>query len=176
VKTLSITKDSKCFFQTIIINLSNFFFIFVVTNIFDMPHSPVSITVTSSINAPISRVWESWTQPHHVKNWNHATEDWYCPEAENDLRIGGKFTYTMAAKDGSFSFDFWGVYTDIAEHQRIVIKLGDDRNMEVHFLSEGDARTKVTEIFDAETENPVDMQQMGWQMILDNFKNYTEKL
>lgn len=140
-----------------------------------MPHELISITVSSIINAPLGKVWESWTQPHHVMNWNHASEDWHCPKAENDLKVGGKFNYTMAAKDGSFSFVFWGIYIDVIENERIVIKLGDDRNMEVHFLADGDT-TKVTEIFDAESENPVDMQQMGWQMILNNFSQYTENL
>ena len=86
-----------------------------------MPHDPISITVSAIINAPLSKVWESWTQPHHVMHWNHAAEDWHCPMAENDLKVGGKFSYTMAAKDGSFSFDFWGIYIDIIEHERIVI-------------------------------------------------------
>jgi uncharacterized protein YndB with AHSA1/START domain len=137
--------------------------------------NPISLTVETTVRAPLSKVWKAWTEPQHVMEWNYASDDWHTTHAENDLRKGGKFSYTMAAKDGSFSFDFGGTYTEVMVHDRIVILLGDNRNMEVVFTT-ADNKTTVTEIFDAETENPVEMQQMGWQMILDNFKKYTEGL
>lgn len=140
-----------------------------------MSQSPTTITVKSTIHAPINKVWKCWTAPVHIVNWNHASDDWHTPHAENDLSVGGKFSYTMAAKDGSFSFDFWGNYTDIQEHENLTIKLGDDRNLQISFASDGDI-THVTETFDAENQNPVELQQTGWQAILDNFKKYTEAL
>jgi uncharacterized protein YndB with AHSA1/START domain len=140
-----------------------------------MSQPPTTITVKSTIHAPINKVWKCWTDPVHIVNWNHASDDWHTPHAENDLRVGGKFSYTMAAKDGSFSFDFWGNYTDIQEHENLTIKLGDDRNLQISFASDGDI-THVTETFDAEDQNPVELQQTGWQAILDNFKKYTEAL
>ena len=140
-----------------------------------MSQSPTTITVKSTIHAPINKVWKCWTDPVHIVNWNHASDDWHTPHAENDLRVGGKFSYTMAAKDGSFRFDFWGNYTDIQEHENLTIKLGDDRNLQISFASDGDI-THVTEKFDAENQNPVELQQTGWQAILDNFKKYTEAL
>lgn len=140
-----------------------------------MSQSPTTITVKSTIHAPINKVWKCWTDLVHIVNWNHASDDWHTPHAENDLSVGGKFSYTMAAKDGSFSFDFWGNYTDIQEHENITIKLGDDRNLQISFASDGDI-THVTETFDAENQNPVELQQTGWQAILDNFKKYTEAL
>ncbi len=133
------------------------------------------IIVKTTVNTPIKKVWEFWTNPNHVMHWNHASDDWHTPNAENDLSVGGKFSYTMAAKDGSFSFDFWGTYTRIIEHEMLVIKLGDDRNLEITFTSDVD-KTHITEIFDAENENPVELQQTGWQAILDNFKKYTESI
>ncbi len=136
---------------------------------------PIQITVTATINARLNTVWDSWTQPYHVMNWNHASDDWHCPQAENEMCVGGKFSYTMAAKDGSFSFDFWGVYTEIIEHKLITSKLGDDRSLDIIFASEGNT-TVITETFDAENENSVELQQTGWQAILDNFKKYTESL
>ena len=131
------------------------------------------ITVTTLVEAPIEHVWECWTNPDHIMEWNHASDDWHCPAATNDLTIGGTFSSTMSANDGSMSFDFEGTYTDIVEHERIEYSLADDRHISVTFEEEGD-KIRVTEVFDAENENPIEMQQAGWQAILDNFRDYTE--
>ncbi|MBC7885680.1 MAG: SRPBCC family protein [Saprospiraceae bacterium] len=140
-----------------------------------MSTSPVSITVKATIHAPIEKVWKSWTTPEHIMQWNTASDEWHTPHAENDLRVGGKFLSRMAAKDGSFSFDFEGVYTKVNDHEAIAYQLGDDRKVEIHFAAAGDD-TLVTEIFEAESTNPIELQQTGWQAILDNFKKYTEAL
>lgn len=131
------------------------------------------VTVEAIVNVPISKVWAAWNNPEDVMKWNAASPDWHCPAATNDLRVGGKFVYTMAAKDGSVSFDFEGNYTAIAEHDRIEYVLADGREVIVLFRSEG-ATTHITETFDAENENPVDMQRVGWQTILNNFKSHVE--
>lgn len=133
----------------------------------------IQITVKTKINASIDQVWESWTNPKHVMHWNFASEDWCCPAATNDLTVGSEFHYTMAAKDNSVSFDFWGTYQEILMHQTIEIILGDSRKMTVTFESTNYG-VIVTEIFEPESENPVELQQAGWQLILDNFKKYVE--
>lgn len=135
----------------------------------------LKVTVKAVVNLPVQQVWEYWTSPQHIKQWNNANDEWHTPYAENDLQPWGKFTYTMAAKDGSFSFDFWGIYTNISEYQALNIRLGDDRSLDITFESDGNS-TLITETFDAENENPADMQQAGWQAILDNFKKYAESL
>ncbi len=123
--------------------------------------------------APISKVWQYWTLPEHIMNWNFAGSDWHCPSATNNLVVGGEFHYLMAAKDGSFSFDFWGTYQNIEFEKSIDILLGDGRKMAVYFevIPEG---TIVTETFEPETENSPELQKTGWQSILDNFKKYLE--
>ena len=132
-----------------------------------------TITVKTSINASIQKVWQCFTAPQHITQWNHASPDWHCPKAENDLRIGGKFSYTMAAKDGSFSFDFWGIYDDILENELIMYTMGDGRKATITFASNGDV-TEVVTNFEPEQENSLELQQGGWQAILNSFKNYTE--
>lgn len=134
-----------------------------------------SITIETIVNRSIDQVWEKWTLPQHIMKWNNASEDWYTPFAENDLRIGGNFNYRMAARDGSFSFDFGGVYDDVIFGRRIAYVLGDGRKVVVVF-TELDEGVKVTETFDAEETNSLEMQRAGWQSILDNFKRYTEKI
>ena len=131
------------------------------------------ITVTTLVEAPIEHIWECWTNPDHIMEWNHASDDWHCPAATNDLTVGSTFSSTMSANDGSATFDFEGTYTDIVEYERIEYSLGDDRHISVTFEEEGD-KIRVTEVFDAETENSPEMQQAGWQAILDNFRDYTE--
>lgn len=132
-----------------------------------------AITIESTVQAPVAKVWEYWNEPEHIKQWAFASDDWHAPKSENDLRIGGTFSTTMAAKDGSFSFDFGGEYTDVKEHKLIEYTLGDGRKVSILFSTIGDA-TKVVETFEAEEENPLEMQRDGWQAILNNFKNYTE--
>ena len=133
-----------------------------------------NITVETTVNAPIDRVWEYWNEPEHITKWAFASDDWHCPAAENDLRKGGSFSSTMAAKDGSFSFDFGGVYDDIEVDEYIAYTIGDGRKVTVKFSSEDGKTTHIVETFEAEGTNPVEMQQAGWQAILNNFKKYTE--
>ncbi|KQS27958.1 SRPBCC family protein [Dyadobacter sp. Leaf189] len=131
------------------------------------------VTVSTTINAPVSKVWTYFNSPEHVTQWCFASDDWHAPKSENDLRVGGSFTTTMAAKDGSFSFDFGGVYTQVENEKLLDYDLADGRNVKVMFESAGD-NTTVTEVFDAEGENSVEMQQQGWQAILDNFRKHVE--
>lgn len=133
------------------------------------------ITVDAIVNAPVSKVWEAWNKPEHITKWCAASDDWHAPAATNDLREGGSFSTTMAAKDGSFSFDFGGVYDVVKQHELIEYTMGDGRKVEIIFTGEGD-QTKVVETFEAETQHSPDMQRGGWQAILDNFKKYTESL
>jgi uncharacterized protein YndB with AHSA1/START domain len=114
-----------------------------------------------------------WTSPKHVQHWNFASPDWHCPSAKTDLRVGGEFHYEMAARDGSMSFDFWGNFQEIEQQKSLDILIGDGRKMKVTFAST-EMGTKVTEQFEPENENPKEMQQAGWQQILDNFKAYVE--
>jgi uncharacterized protein YndB with AHSA1/START domain len=133
------------------------------------------ITVSTIIAKPISFTWECFTNPDHVIHWNHASEDWHCPKAENNLNIGGKFSYEMAAKDGSMSFDFWGIYDEIQENAVISYTLGDERTVRVTFQEDG-VNTIVTEVFDPEHMHSEELQQQGWQAILNTFKAYCESL
>jgi uncharacterized protein YndB with AHSA1/START domain len=131
------------------------------------------ITIEAVVNAPIEKVWKCWTEPEHITKWAFASDDWEAPHAENDVRVGGKFSTTMAAKDKSTSFDFGGVYTDVKQHELIAYELGDGRKVKVQFAQTSEG-VRVIESFDPETENPEEMQRNGWQAILNNFKKHVE--
>ncbi len=133
-----------------------------------------SVTIQSKVNAPVTKVWEYFNAPQHVTKWNAASPDWHSPKAENDLKVGGQFNYRMEAKDGSFGFDFGGVYDEVEANKRLAYTMGDGRKVSVDFNEENGA-TNIVEVFEAEDQNPVEMQQQGWQAILDNFKKYTEE-
>jgi uncharacterized protein YndB with AHSA1/START domain len=131
------------------------------------------LTVNTTIHAPLQKVWDYFTTPHHIMQWNHASADWHTIKAVNDVQKGGTFSFTMAAKDGTMSFDFEGTYNEVKELQLIEYTLRDGRKVDVHF-SANHHETVVMEAFEAETENPVELQQQGWQAILNTFKHYTE--
>lgn len=133
------------------------------------------ITVETVVNVPIEKAWKYFNTPEHITQWAFASDDWHAPYSENDLRKNGKFKTTMAAKDGSFSFDFEGVYTDVVPHQSFEYAMSDGRKVKVVFTAEGD-KTRVTETFDPETENDIEMQRAGWQAILENFRKHSESL
>ncbi len=134
----------------------------------------VKVTVKTTVNVPVEKVWEYWTEPKHITQWNNASDDWHTPIAENDLTVGGKFLTRMEAKDGSFGFDFGGIYDEVKLNEVIAYTLGDGRKVNITFKAQGN-ETEVIETFDAETTNSVEMQQAGWQAILDNFKKYSEQ-
>lgn len=127
------------------------------------------ITVTTTVNAPIEKVWECWVNPVHITGWNFASDDWGCPQASSNLEEGGTFSYIMAAKDGSFSFDFGGTFTKVVPGSEIAYTTGDGRTVSVIF-TESQEGVVITETFEMEDQNPREMQEAGWQSILNNFK------
>lgn len=131
------------------------------------------VKIETTISGDINKVWEYWTHPEHITKWNFASDDWHCPSAENDLRVGGKLHSRMEAKDGSFGFDFEAIYDEVIEHKKISYTMTDGRQAITNFENE-DNKTKITTTFDAENENPIEMQKNGWQAILNNFKKYVE--
>ena len=131
------------------------------------------ITVETVVNKPMNKIWDKWTLPEHIMKWNNASDDWYTPAAENDLRAGGTFTYKMSAKDGSFSFDFGGIYDEVILNRSIAYTLGDGRKVRIEFIEEAEG-VKIIETFEAEDSHSPEMQKSGWQSILDNFKRYAE--
>ncbi len=135
--------------------------------------SAPKVTIEATIQAPVDKVWKYWTFPEHITGWNFALSTWQCPSASNDLRVGGKYSARMEAKDGSFGFDFNATYDEVVLHKRIAYTMEDGRKAVTDFTAQKDV-TKVVTVFDAEGSNPVEMQQQGWQAILNNFKFYTE--
>ena len=137
------------------------------------PADKKTITVETTVNAPVEKVWTLWTVPEHITQWNNASDEWHTPAAKNDLRTGGQFVFRMEAKNGSFGFDFGGVYDEVKTNELIAYTMGDGRKAKVVFTGTGDT-TKIAEAFEAETENSIELQRGGWQAILDNFKKYAE--
>ncbi|MDD2534465.1 MAG: SRPBCC domain-containing protein [Eubacteriales bacterium] len=136
------------------------------------PDRPV-ITVETTVNVPTEKAWTVWTDPTSIKQWNQASEDWHTTNVENDLRVGGRFSSRMEAKDGSMGFDFYGIYDEVILHQKLAYTLGDARHVTVNFVADGN-QTKVIETFEAESENSIELQQRGWQSIMDSYRQFAE--
>jgi uncharacterized protein YndB with AHSA1/START domain len=133
----------------------------------------IRITVKAKVNAGIGRVWDCWTSPAHIVNWYFASEDWQAPAATNDLKVGGVFVTTMAAKDGSFSFDFAGVYTELILQSLIEYTMEDGRKCSIHFI-ENDGSVDIRQSFEPESQNSLELQEQGWGAILNSFKSYVD--
>lgn len=131
------------------------------------------ILVQATILADREKVWEYYTLPEHITKWNFATDDWQCPTASNDMRVGGVYSARMEAKDGSYGFDFEAIYEEIKVGEKFTYTMTDGREVIVAFQDLGDT-THVTINFDPESENSIDLQREGWQAILNNFKKYVE--
>ena len=131
------------------------------------------LEVSVQIAAPLSEVWNKWIQAEHVVNWNFAHESWCCPKAEVDFRVGGASNYRMEAKDGSFGFELKATFLDLQFPSYIASQLEDGRGVEVQFI-EGENGVLLKQRFEPESENPLDLQQQGWQAILNQFKFYCE--
>ena len=133
-----------------------------------------AIMIETTITARMEKVWECWTRPAHIEQWNNASPDWHTPHSTNDLTPGGKFLYRMEAKDGSFGFDFEGTYVDIHPMKYIEYNIADGRSVKIYFFDK-EKEIIVREAFEPETENSHELQRGGWQAILNNFKNYVEQ-
>jgi uncharacterized protein YndB with AHSA1/START domain len=133
------------------------------------------ITVQTIVNAPLEKVWECWNKPEHISGWAFASDDWEAVPRENNLRVGGKFKTRMQAKDKSTGFDFEGTYMVVKENELIEFDMPDGRHVKADFEDTTDG-TKIIETFDPENENSEEIQRVGWQAFLDNFKKYVEKV
>ena len=134
----------------------------------------LNITVETTVSVSPELAWAYWTEPRHITQWNQASDEWHTPRAENDLRVGGVFTSRMESKDGKYGFDFGGVYDAVEPYTKIAYTLGDGRRVSVLFEAVRSG-TKITETFEAESQNTDERQKSGWQSILDHFKRYAEK-
>lgn len=133
---------------------------------------PIKIEIT--ILKPVRKVWDYMNDPKHITKWNFANDQWHCPKAENDLRVGGTLKVRMEAKDKSFGFDYIAVYEEIQPERLIRYRLDDGRTVEIVFNQVDAGTTQVIETFEPETQNSREMQRDGWYAILNNFHKYVE--
>lgn len=135
----------------------------------------MEISIETTVNVPLERVWLAWITPEDIRSWNYASDEWCCPKASVDFRVGGNFNHRMEAKDGSAGFDLEGTFTGIEEYSNIEFVLEDERTVRVEFRDTGQG-IRIVETFEAENEHSVEQQRQGWQCILDNFRKHVESL
>ena len=135
---------------------------------------PPMLTVEVTVNVPVAKAWQYWTSPEAITQWNQASADWHCPQATNDVRVGGKFSFTMAARDGSAQFDLPGLYTLVNVQETLGYTMPDGRTVKVTFHDVGGSATCIREQFVVEGTNTLQKQRDGWQAILTSFKTFAE--
>lgn len=128
-----------------------------------------NITVSVQLDTNAEKAWEYWTHPDYIVQWNFASDEWCCPSASNDVSEGGKLSWRMEAKDGTFGFDLNGTYTKVVHPQQLEYMLEDGRPVRVHFETDSTGTT-VKWTFEVEQINPPEFQKAGWQAILNNYK------
>ncbi len=138
-----------------------------------MSREKTKITVETMVRGTPEKVWELFNEPKHIVEWATAGDDWHTVKAENDVRAGGTFFYRMEAKDGSKGFDLVSVYDEVTPLKSFAYSMADGRKVWATFTEEN-GNVHIVETFEAENQNPIDMQRGGWQAILDNFKKYAE--
>jgi len=132
------------------------------------------ITVETTIKSTIENVWNLWTTPEDIRQWNNPSEEWHTLKVENDLKDGGKFLFRMESKDGADGFDFSGTYDKVILNKLIEYTLDDGRKTINEFIQNENSVT-ITETFEPEAKTPLDVQKEFCQGVLDNFKKYVEK-
>ena len=130
----------------------------------------MKITVSTVVAAPIAEVWRAYTSADDIKLWNTASADWHTTASAVDLRVGGKFSSRMEAKDGSIGFDFEGEYTRIVPLKVLEYSFGERVGL-VEF-SEGPSGVTVKVTFDSESSHSEEQQRTGWQAILESFARH----
>ena len=133
------------------------------------------ITVETVVPAPPEEAWAVYTSPEAIMRWNQATPEWHCPSAEVDLRVGGRQTARMEARDGSMGFDFAGTFEEVDAPRALTLRLDDGRCSRTTFEPDGSG-TRVRTVFDPEATNPAEMQRGGWQAILDSYREHVSSI
>ncbi|HEY0272974.1 MAG TPA: SRPBCC domain-containing protein, partial [Chitinophaga sp.] len=131
------------------------------------------ITVAGTVHAPADKVWDYWTSPAHIAQWNSPSPEWYTSRAVNDLQPGGTFSYRMEARDGSLCFDFEGTFNIVEKNKRVAYTISDGRKVNTLFIPTPEG-VYVETTFEAESTHTIEQQQFGWQAIQDSFKQYVE--
>lgn len=134
----------------------------------------VMLQVMTTVAFDIETVWHKWNDPHHIRHWYFASDDWYVTHVRNHLEAGGELVIGMAARDGSVAFDFKGVYDEVVEFDRLSMTLDDGRIIQIQFVDDGD-NIMIKERFEPDEETAPELQQEGWQNIIDSFKRYCEQ-
>ncbi len=125
--------------------------------------------------AMAEEVFEAWTSPEVMRRWFHCAPDWDTPEAEVDLRLGGKVRVVMRKPDGTTA-EAHGLYTLIDRPHRLEMTwtFADDpaneQTIELSF-SESEGSTTVTMVNRGiSTDERREAQDKGWHGCFDELE------
>lgn len=134
-----------------------------------------SLTIKRRFNAAPAKVFAAWTDPQKMMRWMGPPSIIRC-EAENDLRVGGRYHIKMVVPDDEH--DVSGVYREIVPNEKVVFtwawKSTPEREslVTVTFKDDngGTIMTLLHERFFDEAAR--DGHNKGWTAIMDRLETY----
>ena len=130
------------------------------------------VRIERTFDAPAEAVFDAWTSPEVMRRWFHVAPDWETPEAEVDLRVGGKVRIVMRGPDGREA-GAGGEYTEIDRPRRLVMTWtftddpSNEQVIELSFSESGGSTTVVLINTGISTNERRDAQDWGWRGCLD---------
>ena len=130
------------------------------------------VRIERTFDASPEEVFDAWTSPEVMRRWFHVGPDWETPEAEVDLRVGGKFRVRMRRPDGTEAM-IAGEYTEIDRHHTLVLTCtfsddpGNEQLIELRFSESAGSTTVVLVNSGISTDERRDAQDDGWHGCLD---------
>jgi uncharacterized protein YndB with AHSA1/START domain len=130
------------------------------------------VRIERSFDASAEAVFDAWTSPEVMRRWFHCAPDWDTPEAEVDLRPGGRIKVVMRKPDGT-EVKAQGEFTEIDRPRRLVMTwtFDDDPSnqqlLELTFSESEGSTTVLLVNSHISSDQRRDDQDEGWRGCLD---------
>jgi uncharacterized protein YndB with AHSA1/START domain len=130
------------------------------------------VRIERTFAAAAEEVFDAWTSPEVMRRWFHCEADWATPEAEVDLRVGGKVRVVMRQPDGTEA-EARGEYTLIDRPHRLVMTWtfhddpSNEQLIELSFSESANSTRVLLVNSRISTNERRDAQDWGWNGCLD---------
>lgn len=133
------------------------------------------VRIQRTFAAPAEAVFDAWVSPEVMRRWFHVGPDWETPEAEVDLRVGGRVRVLMRRPDGREA-GARGEYTLIDRPHRLVMRWtfdlepSNEQLVELSFSESEGSTTVVMVNSGISTDERRRDQDWGWRGCLDRLE------
>jgi uncharacterized protein YndB with AHSA1/START domain len=130
------------------------------------------VRIERTFAASADEVFDAWTSPEVMRRWFHVAPDWDTPEADVDLRTGGKVRVVMRRPDGT-EVEAGGEYAVVDRPHRLVMRWifeddpANEQLIELSFTESDGSTTVVMVNSRISTDERRDAQEEGWRGCFD---------